>query len=612
MGGINMLSFSEILSTQKYTVDVFSEELIRAVFSKYRNSLLKFQALYAEKTMMEPKETDCEYNFSTDELILTPKKSPFPFSIGSNLKMKKVYKEISFDTYTGRIVMPDAYGKLIIEDNYAFNIVSILFILKKSYYSKIVTKPYTDIDDYPYTFSDEDWGVVSKGFIIENVHIKALDFGGKVECETDENEIDFEIKGGDKAQISVSDKETFTNVPSLYLSYTCWTRGTRSSLYLGVFKVGYDEINRKIYFGMSSDYDSNGEEMIFRFEADFRRALNNFAKLYYLCGLKYKTTKKNSDNKSGRTLSPKSNTLSDLSAMEEFNDLVDLGGVKDELSSTKESNGLAGLGSVKSESSAMEELNSLIGLESIKSEVCNLINFTKMQLQRKKQGLRPVPVPLHLVFSGNPGTGKTTVARILAKLYKEIGVLTTGKLVEVDRSGLVAGYVGQTAIKTQEKINEAMGGVLFIDEAYTLVKGGPSDYGQEAIDTLVKAMEDHREDFVVIVAGYTNEMVEFIESNPGLRSRFNKYIEFPDYSIDELNKIFMSMCKEYDYVLTDAAKTVLNEKLSYMVNNKGSNFANARDVRNYFRDVINHHASRVANINIKDKTVMTTITEADM
>ena len=174
-----------------------------------------------------------------------------------------------------------------------------------------------------------------------------------------------------------------------------------------------------------------------------------------------------------------------------------------------------------------------------------LVGLMQMQLQREKQGLKTVPVSQHLVFSGNPGTGKTTVARILAQLYKEIGVLSSGHLVEVDRSGLVAGYVGQTAIKTQEKIDEAIGGVLFIDEAYTLVKEQSNDFGQEAIDTLLKAMEDNRRNLIVIVAGYTNEMNKFIESNPGLKSRFNKYIEFPDYSLCELEQIFTNMCKQF-------------------------------------------------------------------
>ena len=172
-------------------------------------------------------------------------------------------------------------------------------------------------------------------------------------------------------------------------------------------------------------------------------------------------------------------------------------------------------------------------------------------------------------------------------------MLSKGQLVEVDRSGLVAGYVGQTAIKTQEKINEALGGILFIDEAYTLVKDG-QDFGQEAIDTLLKAMEDHRDDFIVIVAGYTNLMQNFINSNPGLKSRFNKYIEFPDYSADELVRIFYSMCNEYQYTLTADADIILKEKLFEMEKNKDANFANARDVRNLFEMVITRQATRLS------------------
>lgn len=240
-----------------------------------------------------------------------------------------------------------------------------------------------------------------------------------------------------------------------------------------------------------------------------------------------------------------------------------------------------------------EKLNALIGLEEIKADVNNLVNLVKMQIRRKEQGLKPVPVSLHLVFSGNPGTGKTTIARILADIYKEIGILSKGQLVEVDRSGLVAGYVGQTAIKTQEKINEALGGILFIDEAYTLVKDG-NDYGQEAIDTILKAMEDHRDDFIVIVAGYTDLMQNFINSNPGLKSRFNKYIDFPDYSADELVEIFHSMCNEYQYTLTPNAEKTLQEVVFDIEKNKDNNFANARDIRNLFEMVITKQATRLS------------------
>ncbi|MBR2259012.1 MAG: AAA family ATPase [Blautia sp.] len=246
------------------------------------------------------------------------------------------------------------------------------------------------------------------------------------------------------------------------------------------------------------------------------------------------------------------------------------------------------------EKSGMEELEELIGLTTIKEDVKELVALMKAAQLRKDQGMKTVPVSLHLVFSGNPGTGKTTVARILAKLYKEIGVLSKGQLVEVDRSGLVAGFVGQTAIKTQEKIKEALGGILFIDEAYTLSRGAENDFGQEAIDTILKAMEDHRDDFVVIVAGYTNLMEKFIHSNPGLKSRFNKFIEFPDYTADELQGIFDLQCKKYEYTLDEEAKELISAKIREMEQNKGENFANAREVRNLFEALITNQAFRIS------------------
>ena len=244
---------------------------------------------------------------------------------------------------------------------------------------------------------------------------------------------------------------------------------------------------------------------------------------------------------------------------------------------------------------AFEELDELIGMESIKKDVKDLANFVQMQEKRKKQGLKTVPVSRHLVFTGNPGTGKTTVARIIASIYKEIGVLSKGQMIETDRAGLVASYVGQTAPKTMDKIKEAKGGVLFIDEAYTLAKDADKDFGQEAIDTLLKAMEDGREDFVVIVAGYPDLMRKFISSNPGLESRFNKYIHFPDYNQDELYQIMISMCDKYQYKLDADANEVLKDKIKYILDHKGDNFANARTVRNMFETIITNQSTRLAS-----------------
>ena len=263
------------------------------------------------------------------------------------------------------------------------------------------------------------------------------------------------------------------------------------------------------------------------------------------------------------------------------------------------------------EKSGMEELDELIGLKSVKHDVEELIGLAKVRKMREEKGMKTAPVSLHLVFSGNPGTGKTTVARILAKLYKEIGILSEGQLVETDRSGLVAGYVGQTAIKTQKKIEEAMGGVLFIDEAYTLNQEG-ENYGQEAIDTILKAMEDHRDEFIVIVAGYTDLMRDFVDSNPGLRSRFNKFFEFPDYTADELQQIFDLQCSKYQYKLDEEADKAVKEKITELEAAKGENFANAREVRNLFEKIITNQASRVSAMEDVDEETLTTITMEDL
>lgn len=248
-----------------------------------------------------------------------------------------------------------------------------------------------------------------------------------------------------------------------------------------------------------------------------------------------------------------------------------------------------------SEAKSEELLKELIGLEPVKRQVEDLASLVKIQSVRKKNGMKVAPMSYHCIFTGNPGTGKTTVARIVAGIYRDLGVLKKGQLIETDRSGLVAEYVGQTAVKTNKIIDTALDGVLFIDEAYMLANGSTNDFGAEAIATLLKRMEDERDRLVVILAGYSGEMESFVASNPGLRSRFSRTIEFPDYSVEELEEIFLKDAEKSQYVLTDGARRILHERLAEVVANHDRDFGNGRFVRNLFERVVERQASRLAD-----------------
>lgn len=246
-------------------------------------------------------------------------------------------------------------------------------------------------------------------------------------------------------------------------------------------------------------------------------------------------------------------------------------------------------------SKADRELYSLVGLSSVKKEILSLKNMIMAQNKRASAGLPAIPMSYHCVFTGNPGTGKTTVARIVAEIYKDLGILEKGHLVECDRSSLVAGYAGQTAIKTNEVIDKALDGVLFIDEAYTLARDeGQDSFGQEAIDTLLKRMEDDRNRLVVIVAGYTEEMKRFIESNPGLSSRFNRYIEFADYNEAELLEIYKRLAEKQKLVLSAEFENALKALFSRVIAKGDSSFGNGRGVRNLYEKTLVNQANRLA------------------
>lgn len=245
----------------------------------------------------------------------------------------------------------------------------------------------------------------------------------------------------------------------------------------------------------------------------------------------------------------------------------------------------------------LNELNSLVGLEKVKNKVHDLIVYQKVRKMRLEKNLHSEKNTLHLAFTGNPGTGKTTVARIVGRIYKCIWLLSKGHFVEVSRTDLIAGYQGQTALKVKKVIEQAKGGVLFIDEAYSITENDHSDsYGRECLTELTKALEDYREDLVVIVAGYTEPMNKFFESNPGLKSRFNTFIEFDDYFPNELDKILTSMCKNNDYILDEEAKEKIHLYFEQQFSTKDKNFANGRLVRNLYEDLVMNHARRVVNM----------------
>ena len=260
----------------------------------------------------------------------------------------------------------------------------------------------------------------------------------------------------------------------------------------------------------------------------------------------------------------------------------------------------------------LDELNGLVGLEKVKDKVHDLIVYQKVQKMRRENNLHSAKNTLHLAFTGNPGTGKTTVARIVGRIYKQIGLLSKGHFVEVSRTDLIAGYQGQTALKVKGVIEKARGGVLFIDEAYSITENDHSDsYGRECLTELTKALEDYREDLVVIVAGYTEPMNKFFESNPGLKSRFNTFIEFEDYNPNELDEILLSMCKNNDYALDDAAKDMIHSYFEREVSAKDENFANGRLVRNLYDDLVMNHARRVINMECPTKEDLSTIKSSD-
>jgi stage V sporulation protein K len=261
----------------------------------------------------------------------------------------------------------------------------------------------------------------------------------------------------------------------------------------------------------------------------------------------------------------------------------------------------------------LEELNQLVGLEKVKNDVKELINLLEVQKKRESEGLKNIEIMLHTVFLGPPGTGKTSVARLLSRIYKHLGFLSKGQLYETDREGMIAGYVGQTATKVDKVVEESIGGVLFIDEAYALTQNNlGNDYGAEAINTLIKRMEDYRDDLSVVVAGYTEPMKLFVESNPGLRSRFNRYFYFDHFTAEQMFQIFEAFCKKHDFIVDKNAKEKLIDTFDLLYDQKDDSFGNARVVRNLFEKCVQNQANRVIKISKVSKRMLKTFKEEDI